>query len=111
MTLHEVEVLKYSTRVHAACLRACRCGKSMETAMTTVLPQTPLAEVIDLLLDAPFRSLPVVDEQRRLQGIIGAAGLITAGIFPLRRGLMRAAFALDSQTAEAIETPLAEARP
>ncbi|HEX6778772.1 MAG TPA: DUF190 domain-containing protein [Ktedonobacterales bacterium] len=110
MTLHEVEVLKYTHARARGLPTGLPVRQVMETAMTTVLPQTPLAAVIDLLLDAPFRALPVVDEQRRLQGIIGAADLIAAGVFPLRRGLMRAAFALDTQTAEAIETPLAEAR-
>jgi CBS-domain-containing membrane protein len=110
MTLHEVEVLKYT----AARTRGLPIGlpvqRIMETHITTVHPQTPVADIITLLLEAPFRTLPVLDEQRRLQGIIGTADLIAAGVFPLRRGIMRVAFSLDAQTAEAVETPLAEAR-
>ncbi len=110
MTLHEVEVLKYThARTHAL-PTGLPVRQVMETVITTVRPETTVAEVMDLLLDAPFRALPVVDEQRRLQGIIGTADLIAAGVFPLRRGLMRAAIALDAQTAEAVEKPLAEAR-
>ncbi|HEU5369358.1 MAG TPA: DUF190 domain-containing protein, partial [Ktedonobacterales bacterium] len=110
MTLHEVEVLKYTHARTRGLPTGLPVRQVMETVITTVRPETPVAEIIDLLLDAPFRALPVVDEQRRLQGIIGTADLIAAGVFPLRRGLMRAAFALDTQTAETVETPLAEAR-
>jgi CBS domain-containing protein len=110
MTLHEVEVLKYTHARTRGLPTGLPVRQIMETVITTVRPETPVAEVIDLLLEAPFRALPVVDEQRHLQGIIGTADLIAAGVFPLRRGLMRAAFALDTQTAETVETPLAEAR-
>ncbi|MDQ6661419.1 MAG: CBS domain-containing protein, partial [Chloroflexota bacterium] len=65
---------------------------------------------IDLLLDAPFRALPVVDEHGLLQGIISSGDLIKAGILPVRRGIMRTALALDSLTAEAVEAPLGQAR-
>jgi CBS-domain-containing membrane protein len=110
MTLHEVEVLKYTHARSRGLPTGLPVRQVMETVITTVRPETPVAEIIDLLLDAPFRALPVVDAQRRLQGIIGTADLIAAGVFPLRRGLMRAAFALDTQTAETVETPLAQAR-
>ncbi len=110
MTLHEVEVLKYTHARTRGLPTGLPVRQVMETTIETVRLETPIAEVIDLLLEAPFRALPVVDEQRHLQGIIGTADLIAAGVFPLRRGLMRAAIALDMQTAEAIETPLAEAR-
>jgi CBS-domain-containing membrane protein len=110
MTLHEVEVLKYTHARTRGLPTGLPVRQVMETVITTVRPDTPVAEVIDLLLEAPFRALPVVDEQRHLQGIIGTADLIAAGVFPLRRGLMRAAFALDTQTAETVETPLTEAR-
>ncbi len=110
MTLHEVEVLKYTHARTRGLPTGLPVRQVMETVITTVRPDTPVAEVIDLLLEAPFRALPVVDEQRHLQGIIGTADLIAAGAFPLRRGLMRAAFALDTQTAETVETPLTEAR-
>lgn len=110
MTLHEVEVLKYTHARARGLPTGLPVQQIMETAVTAVRLETPVAEVVDLLLAAPFRTLPVVDEQRRLQGIIATADLIAADIFPLRRGLMRAAFALDTHTVEAVETPLAAAR-
>lgn len=110
MTLQDVEVLKYSHARARGLPTGLPVRQIMETAITTVRPETPIASIIDLLLEAPFRALPVVDARLRLLGIIGTADLIAAGVFPLRRGLMRTAIALDTQTAEAIEAPLSEAR-
>ncbi|HCF85956.1 MAG TPA: hypothetical protein DEV72_12215, partial [Ktedonobacter sp.] len=35
----------------------------METAIITVRPDAPAATIIDVLLDAPFRVLPVIDNK------------------------------------------------
>jgi CBS domain-containing protein len=82
----------------------------METAISTVAPDTPVPVVVNLLLAAPFRVLPVIDGQQRLQGIISTGDLINAGLLPMRRGLVRTALELDDLTAEAIEAPLEQAR-
>jgi CBS-domain-containing membrane protein len=42
----------------------------METSVLTVDLTTPASSIVDLLLTAPFRALPVVDQRHRLQGII-----------------------------------------
>lgn len=110
MTLHEVEVLKYTHARRRGLPTKLPVRQVMETALTTVSPDAPVATVVDLLLVAPFRVLPVVDDQRRLQGIISTGDLINAGILPMRRGLVKTALELDSLTAEAIEAPLEQAR-
>ena len=110
MTLHEVEVLKY-THVQAHGIPTHLPVRSiMEPTVTCCKPTTSINAVIDLLLEAQFRVLPVVDEQNHLQGIISTGDLINAGIFPMRRGLLRKALELDDQSAEAIGTPLEQAR-
>jgi CBS-domain-containing membrane protein len=110
MTLHEVEVLKYThVRVHRIPTHL-PIRSIMESSVITVQSTTPIDIVIDLLLDAPFRTLPVVDDQKRLQGIISTGDLINAGVLPMRRGLLRKALELDSQSAEAVETPLEQAK-
>ena len=110
MTLHEVEVLKY-THVQAHGIPTHLPVRSiMESAVTCCTPTTPINTIIDLLLAAPFRVLPVVDEQNHLLGIISTGDLINADIFPMRRGLLRKALELDDQSAEAIETPMAQAK-
>jgi len=110
ITLHEVEVLKYThARSHGLSAKLV-VRQVMETVITTVRPATPVATIIDVLLDAPFRVLPVIDDQRRLLGIISTGDLIHAGVLPMRRGLVRTALELDTLTAETIEAPLERAR-
>ena len=110
MTLHEVEVLKYTHARRHGLPTKLLVQQVMEAAITTVSLDTPVASIVDVLLSAPFRALPVVDAQHKLQGIISVGDLIRAGVLPMRRGLLRAALELDSSTAEAIEAPLEQAR-
>jgi CBS domain-containing protein len=110
MTLHDVDVLKYTHAQRRGLPAKLPVRQVMETLVTTVEPDTPVASVVDVLLNAPFRALPVVDHERRLQGIISTGDLITSGLLPVRRGLARAALELGTLTAEAIETPLAQAQ-
>jgi CBS domain-containing protein len=110
ITLHEVEVLKYTHARRRGLSNKVPVQGVMETQVTTVYLDTPVATIIDLLLDAPFRALPVIDSQRRLQGIISTGDLIKAGVLPMRRGLVRTALELDTLTAESVEAPLAQAR-
>lgn len=110
MTLHEIEVLKYTHARRHGLPTKLPVRQVMETSIMTVNPTTPVALIIDLLLQAPFRALPVVDDRGYLQGIISTGDLINAGLLPMRRGLVRKALELDSLTAETIEAPLEEAR-
>lgn len=110
ITLHDIEVLKYTHARRHGLPTKLLVQQVMEAAITTVSPHTPAASIVDVLLSAPFRALPVIDTQHKLQGIISTGDLIQAGILPMRRGLMRAALELDSGTAEAIEAPLEQAR-
>jgi CBS domain-containing protein len=110
MTLHEIEVLKYTHARRRGLPTKLPVRQVMETSIMTVKLDTPVALIVDLLLEAPFRALPVVDEQRRLQGIMSTGDLINAGVLPMRRGLVRTALELDTLTAEAIEVPLEQAR-
>jgi len=110
MTLHEVEVLKYTHARRRGLPTKLPVAQVMETSVMTVDLTTPVSTIVDLLLVAPFRALPVVDQQGKLQGIISTGDLIQAGVLPMRRGLVRAALELDNTTAEAVETPLEQAR-
>ena len=110
ITLHEVEVLKYTHARRQGLPAKLQVQQVMEAAITTVGPDTPAASIVDVLLSSPFRALPVVDSQHKLLGIISTGDLIRAGVLPMRRGLLRAALELDSSTAEALEAPLEQAR-
>ncbi|TME09217.1 MAG: CBS domain-containing protein [Chloroflexi bacterium] len=110
MMLHEIEVLKYSHARQRGLSSKLLVGQVMETAISTASLDTPVPVVVNLLLAAPFRALPVIDGQQRLQGIISTGDLINAGFLPMRRGLVQTALELDDLTAEAIESPLEHAR-
>lgn len=110
MTLHEIEVLKYTHARRQGLPTKLPVRQVMETSILTVNLSAPIALIVDLLLQAPFRALPVVDDQGHLQGIISTGDLINAGLLPMRRGLVRKALELDSLTAETIEVPLEQAR-
>jgi CBS-domain-containing membrane protein len=110
ITLHDIDVLKYTHAQRRGFPKRVTVQQVMETSVTTVNLDTPTSIIIDTLLAAPFRTLPVVDSQGRLQGIISTGDLINAGVFPLRRGLLRAALTLDAQTVESIDASLLQAR-
>src|SRR5205823_10510052 len=110
MTLHETEVLKYSQARRRGPSSKLFVLQVMETVISTVAPDTPVPVVVNLLLAAPFRALPVIDDQQRLQGLISTGDLINAGFLPMRRGLVRTALELGDLTAEAMEAPLENAR-
>ena len=110
MTLYDVEVLKYTHARRHGLSTQITVQQVMETQVTAVQEETPIATVIDLLLNAPFRVLPVLDQQRHLQGVISTGDLINGGVLPMRRRLVRTALELDEQSVETIETPLEQAR-
>jgi len=110
MTLHDIEVLKYTHARRHGLSAKITVRQVMETLLTSVQADTPVATIIDLLLNAPFRVLPVLDSQRRLQGIISTGDLINAGVLPMRRRLVRTALELDERSAETVEEPLEQAR-
>ena len=110
MTLSDIDVLKYTHAQRHGFPKSVTVQQVMETSVTTVNLDTPTGIIIDTLLEAPFRTLPVLDNQGRLQGIISTGDLIRAGVFPLRRGLLRAALTMDAQTVESIDSSLLQAR-
>jgi len=110
MTLHDIDVVKYTHAQRRGLSKNVTVQQVMETLVTTVNLNTPAALIVDILLAAQFRTLPVLDQQRRLQGIISVGDLIDAGVLPLRRGVMRVAQEMDALTAESVETPLVQAR-
>jgi len=106
MTLHETEVLKYTHAYAHGLPVKLPVRQVMETSVLTVLPTAPLTQVVSLLLDAPFRVLPVVNEQRHLVGIISTGDLIRHDVLPISRGIVRRARELDETTAQHIDTSL-----
>jgi CBS domain-containing protein len=69
----------------------------MTREVVSVRPDTPLGEVVRLLLERDFRALPVVDADGRLLGIITNADLVERGGLSGRLELLRV---LDSAALE-----------
>jgi len=110
ITLHEITVLKYTHARRQGLPTKLPVRQVMETAITAVAPDTPVTHVVDILLEASFRALPVVDAHHHLLGMIGTRDLIDAGLLPVRRGIVRAARTLGDQTTETVETSLEQTR-
>jgi CBS-domain-containing membrane protein len=110
MTLQETDVLKYTHARRQGIPTRLPVRSVMETAVTTVSLETKVATIVEMLLQAPFRVLPVVDAHNRLRGIISTRDLINAGLLPMRRGLVQTARELDQQTAEAVASSLEAAQ-
>lgn len=72
-------------------------GDVMRTEVISVSPDTPAAEVVTLLLQKGYRSLPVVGENDRLQGIITDGDLLRRAGLVARLDLQAALPAPDWQ--------------
>lgn len=88
ITLEEIQVVQYAGGRRSDPLEQ-PVGDLMRNA-TTVDAETPLEQVFNLLLDRGYRSLPVVDEERRLVGIITAGDLLERAGLQARLGLQGA---------------------
>ena len=87
ITLDDVEIVKYTHR-HLQPLPGDRRVREVMTAeVTTLAPDTPLAEVMDLLIGGLLKAAPVLDDEGRVAGMITDTDLIERGGAPLRRSL------------------------
>lgn len=75
ITVEEVDVVQYAPGRRPDPL-AQLVQDVMRNEVTSVAPETPVTEVVTLLLQKGYRSLPVVDENGRLQGIITDGDLL-----------------------------------
>ncbi len=87
ITLEDVQIVKYTHReLHP--LPADRPVREVMTReVVSVTPATPLATVMDLLIGRLFKALPVVDDDRRVLGLISDGDLLERGGWPQRLGV------------------------
>jgi CBS domain-containing protein len=88
--VQEVEIWKYTYHPR---LREVPAKATVEEAMTREVVKvqltTPLAQIVQLLLDqASFKALPVVDTEQKVVGIITDGDLLTRGDVPHRLRLL-----------------------
>lgn len=75
ITLEEVEIVKYAHREPRP-VPPDRVGEVMTREVVSVLPETPVGEIVRMLLTRDFRALPVIDTEGRLLGIITNGDLV-----------------------------------
>lgn len=70
ITCQQVEVISYSHRGLRALRAAAPVRDLMSREVRTVTPDTPIADAVEMLIGKAYRSLPVVDAERRVVGIL-----------------------------------------
>jgi CBS domain-containing protein len=96
----EIEVIQYAPGRQTQPLEQ-PVRAIMRSGVTTVRPTTPVADLVALLMQRGYRSLPVVDDNRRL------VGMITDGDLIRRAGLLTRLGLQDKLTPEQMQTQLA----
>lgn len=96
ITVEEVDVVQYAPGRRPDPL-AQPVQDVMRTEVVTVAPDTPAAEVVTLLLQKGYRSLPVVNENGRLLGIITDGDLLRRAGLSARLDLQAELSAADWQ--------------
>jgi CBS domain-containing protein len=84
MTLEDVQIIKYTHRYLQPLPADKPLAEIMTRAVTTVTPDTPAVEVIELLLGKMFKAVPVIDSNRRVVGIITDGDLLHRAAMPAR---------------------------
>ena len=100
ITREEIEVVQYAPGREIQPLEQ-PVRAIMRSGVTTVRPTTPVADLVALLMQRGYRSLPVVNEQRKLVGII------TDGDLMRRAGLLTRLGLQDKLTPEQMQAQLA----
>jgi CBS domain-containing protein len=78
ITLEDVDIVKYTHREPRP-VPPDRVGDIMTREVVTVHSETPVGEIVRLLLDRDFRALPVVDPEGKLVGILTNRDLVERG--------------------------------
>lgn len=89
ITTMPVEVVKYSHRVVGPFPPHLTVADVMTREVVWVHPDTPLQEIVTLLIDRAIRSVPVVDAQRHVIGILTDGDLLRRGALDLPTPIQR----------------------
>jgi len=90
ITVEDINIAKYAHRDLPALRPSLLVGELMTTEVTAAHSDTPLPEVVNLLIGRDFRALPVVDAGEQVVGIITNGDLIERGRLPARIELLSA---------------------
>jgi CBS-domain-containing membrane protein len=90
ITAQELEVVQAGAPFREG-LPDVKVADVMRREVASVRPDSPLSEVVELLLDKDFTALPVIDGDRHVVGIVSDSDLLTRGGMNLTISLKRAA--------------------
>jgi CBS domain-containing protein len=96
ITLEDIEIVKYTHRQPRALPRD-TLANVMTRSVVAVHPDTPVGELVRMLLYRDYRALPVVDDGGRLIGMVTNTNLVERGGLSARVDLLAA---LGSQALE-----------
>ncbi len=82
ITVEDVEVVAYSHRALRALPADMPVHDIMHREVNTVFPDTPLVRAMSLLLNKIYRSLPVIDVNRKVVGILTEGDLLRHSNLP-----------------------------
>src|SRR6266536_1418858 len=88
VTVEDIQIAKYSHRDLPALRPSLSVGDVMTTTVATVQPDTPLANVIEALVNQDFRAVPVIEADGQLVGVITNSDLVERGGLPARVELL-----------------------
>lgn len=89
ITAQEVEVVQSGAPFKEG-LPDVKVSEVMRREVATVRPDSPITEVIELLLDKDFTAVPVIDDQRKVVGMVSDNDLLTRGGMNVTISLKRA---------------------
>lgn len=87
ITVEDVEIVKYTHRYLQLLPADLPVAKVMTHDVTAVAPETSARRVVELLLGKLFKAVPVIDESRRVVGIISNDDLLREAGMPARLGV------------------------
>lgn len=87
ITLEDVEIVKYTHRYLQPLPVDSPVSEIMTRNVTTVRPETPAVQVVELLLGKLFKAVPVIDQDRRVVGMITDGDLLRNAVMPVRLGV------------------------
>jgi len=89
ITVQEVEVVQSGAPFKEG-LPDLKVSEVMRREVATVHPDSPITEVVELLLDKDFTAVPVVDDQGKVVGMVSDNDLLTRGGMNVTISLKRA---------------------
>ncbi len=84
ITVEDVQIVKYTYRELHPLQADQPVSVLMTRNVTTVLPDTPAQQVVEILLDQRFKAVPVIDSDRHVLGVISTTDLLEKAGMPAR---------------------------